>query len=59
MVLSVNMMTHYKIDLKHAVTMPLHQEYSLACIYGCMKFYCLKVRDLLRPQKVMFHVTKT
>ena len=37
-------LTHYKTDLKHAVTTPLHQGYCLTCTYGCMKFYCPKVR---------------
>ena len=40
----VNILTHYKRDLKHAVTMPSRQEYCLTCIYGCIKFYCPKVR---------------
>ena len=31
-------LTHYKTDLKYAVTMPLHQEYFLTCIYSCIKF---------------------
>ena len=34
----------YKTDLKHAVTMPLHQGYYLTCIYSCIKFYCPTVR---------------
>ena len=29
-------LTQYEIGLKHAVTMPLHQGYSLTCIYGCI-----------------------
>ena len=37
---SVKTLTHCKTDLKHAVTMPLHQEYCLICIYWCKKFYC-------------------
>ena len=59
--LFVNILTHYKIDLKNAVTVPSHQGYSLTYIYGWIKFYCPKVRDpeLLVIKKVFFHVTKT
>ena len=35
---------HYKTDLKHGVTMPLHQRYYLTCIYSCIKFYCPSLR---------------
>ena len=35
---------HYR-DLKHAVTMPSHQGYCLTGVYGCIKFFCPKVRE--------------
>ena len=35
---------HYKTDLKNVVTMPSHQGYCLTCTYGCIRFYCPKVR---------------
>ena len=40
----VKIFAHYKIDLKHTVRMPSNEGYSLTCIYGCMKFYCPKVK---------------
>ena len=30
--------------VKHAVTMPSHHGYCLTCMYGCLKFYCPKMR---------------
>ena len=40
----VKILIHYKTDLKHGVTMPLHQRHFLTCIYSCIKFYCPSVR---------------
>ena len=37
-------LANYKKDLKHAVTMPSHQGYCFTYIYGCIKFYCSKVK---------------
>ena len=34
----VKILIPYKIDLKHAATLPSDQGYLLTCIYGCMKF---------------------
>ena len=40
----VKILTHCKIDLKHAVTIPSDQAYCLIYIYTCIKFHCVKVR---------------
>ena len=40
--LFIKILTNNKIDLKHAVTMLLHQGCYLTCIYSCIKFYVKK-----------------
>ena len=37
-------LTHWKKNLKHYVTMPSHQRYCLTYIYGFIKFHFPKVR---------------
>ena len=44
----IKIWTHFKKDLKPAVTIPLHQRYYLTYIYGYIKFYCTK-KGVLNP----------
>ena len=47
----VKILKPYITDLKHDVTMLLHQGHCLICVCSCMNFHCQNVRGSYRGLK--------